>query len=69
MEQDFEINSQVKSWYVMEVFGAFKQVKPRSAADAFAQKILTNIPVHNGKRYEVGMLWANNNIEMPNSYS
>ena len=36
IEQDFELACQVKSWYDMESYGAFKQVDPRSAADARA---------------------------------
>ena len=68
MEQDFELASQVKSWYDMESYGAFKQVDPRSASDARAHDILGNTTVHNGKRYDVGMLWAEDNIELPNNY-
>ena len=68
MEQDFELASQVKSWYDMESYGALKQVDPRSAADARALDILENTTVHNGKKYDVGMLWAENNIELPNNY-
>ena len=49
MEQDFELASQVKSWYDMESYGALKQVDPRSAADAQALDILENTTVENGK--------------------
>ena len=68
MEQDFELAGQVKSWYDMESYGALKQVDPRSASDARAHEILENTTVHNGKRYDVGMLWAEDNIELPNNY-
>ena len=68
MEQDFELASQVKSWYDMESYGALKQVDPRSSSDARAQEILENTTVHNGKRYNVRMLWAEDNIELPNNY-
>ena len=68
MEQDFELASQVKSWYGMESYGALKQVDPRSTSDARAHDILENTTVHNGKRYNVGMLWAEDNIELPNNY-
>ena len=63
MEQDFELASQVKSWY-----DALKQVHPRYAADVRALDILENTTVHNGKRYNVGMLWAEDNIELPKNY-
>ena len=49
MDQDFELASQVKSWYDMQLYGALKQVDPRSAADARALDILENTTVHNGK--------------------
>ena len=39
MEQDFELASQVKSWYDMESCGALKQVDPRSSSDARAHEI------------------------------
>ena len=68
MEQDFELASQVKCWYDMESYGALRQVDPRSAVDARAHDILENTTVHNGKRYNIGMLWAEDNIELPNNY-
>ena len=68
MEQDFELASQVKSWYDMESYGTLKQVDPRSTSDARAHDILENPTVHNGKRYNVGMLWADDNIGLPNNY-
>ena len=68
IEHDKELTSQVKSWYDIESFGASKQVDPRSAADARAHKILENTTVHNGLRYDVGMLWAADNTKLPNNY-
>ena len=68
MEQDFELASQVKSWYDMESYGALKQVDPQSSSDARAHEILENTTVHNGKRHNVEMLWAEDNIELPNNY-
>ena len=68
MELDFELASWVKFWYDMKSYGALKQVDPRSASDARAHDILGNTTVHNGKRYDVGMLWAEDNIELPNYY-
>ena len=68
MKQDFELASQIKSWYDMEWYGALKQVDPRSAADARALYTLEDTTVHNGNRYDVGMLWAEDNIEMSKNY-
>ena len=33
-----------------------------------AQEILETTTFHNGQRYDVGMLWANDNGELPNNY-
>ena len=63
MEQDFELASQVKLWYDMESYGALKQVEPRSAADARELDSLEKTTVHNGRRYDVEMLWVEDNIE------
>ena len=52
----------------MESYGAYKQVDPRSAADARAQEILETITSHDSQRYNIGMLWADDNIQLPNKY-
>ena len=49
VEQDYESACQFKSWNDMELYGAFKQVDPRSAADARAQEILETTNFHNAK--------------------
>ena len=68
VEQDYELACQVKSWYDMESYGAYKPVDPRSAADARAHKILETTTFHNSQRYDVGMLWADDSIRLPNNY-
>ena len=68
IEHDNELASQVKSWYDIESFGANKQVDSRSAADARAHEILESTTIHNGLRYDAGMLWAADNIQLPNNY-
>ena len=52
----------------MDLYGAFKQVDPRSAADACAQEILETTSFHNGQRYDDGILWADDNIQLPNNF-
>ena len=68
IEHDNDLVSQVKSWYDIESFGANKQVDSRSAADARAHEILESTNLHNGLRYDVGMLWAADNTKLPNNY-
>ena len=52
----------------MELYGAYKQVDPRSAANARAQEIFETTTFRNGLRYDVGMFWADDNIQLPNDY-
>ena len=67
-ESDSKLADQLRSWYEMESFGAKKQVDPRSAADARALNILENTTYHDGSRYHVGMLWADEESTLPNNY-
>ena len=45
-DADSELGDQLRSWYGMESYGAFKHVDPRSAADARAEKILDRTTYH-----------------------
>ena len=68
IEQDFEPACRVNSWYDMNSYSAYKQVYPRSTADASAQETLETITFQYGQGYDVGMLWADDNIQLPNNY-
>ena len=52
----------------MESYGAMKQVDSRSAADARAENILVETTYHDWTRYQVGMLWADDESSLPNNY-
>ena len=52
----------------MELYGTYKQVDPHSAADARASKIFEETTFHDGKRYQVEMLWAKDGSSLPNNY-
>ena len=67
-ESDSKLADQLRSWYEMESFAAMKQVDLRSAADAKASKILQETTYHDGCRYQVGMLWADEESSLPNNY-
>ena len=66
--EDSSLTDQIKSWYELESYGAFKQVNARSAADKHALSILNSETVHNGERYIVPMLWIDSNVSLPNNY-
>ena len=59
---DSKLADQIRRWYDMQSYWAYKEAKPRSAADARAQKILQDTVYHDGCRYHVGMLWADDQI-------
>ena len=65
---DVLLADRVKSWYELESYGAYKNVDPRSAADQRAAKILETTTIHDGERYSVGMLWAEDDVQLPNNY-
>ena len=67
-DADSELAEQLRSWYDIESYGAFKQVDSRSAADARAEKILEATTYHDGSRYQVGMMWAEDESNLPNNY-
>ena len=62
------LTDQIKSWYKLEFYGAFKQVDARSAAHNYALSLLNSETVHNGERYIVPMLWIDSNVSLPNNY-
>ena len=65
---DISLTDQIKTWYELESYGAFKQVDARSAADKRALSILKTETVHDGERYTVPMLWSDNDVSLPNNY-
>ena len=65
-EQD--LVEQLRTWYELESYGAMKEVDPRSSADRRAVEILKKTTTHDGQRYQVGMLWANDDLDLPNNY-
>ena len=66
-EKDSILAEQLRSWYDMESYGAYKQVDSRSTADARAMKILEETTFNDGCRYQVGMLWADEESTLPNN--
>ena len=67
-ENDSILADQLRSWYDMESFGAYKQVDSRSAANAQGMKIREETTFNDGCRYQVGMLWADDESTLPNNY-
>ena len=66
--EDLSLAELVKSWYDLESYGSCVQADPHPTADKCANKILERTIVHEGERYSVGMLWATENVTLPNNY-
>ena len=67
-ELDSELADQLRSWYDIESYGAYKQEDSRSADDARALEIHEETTYHDGNRYHVRMLWAEADSSLPNNY-
>ena len=65
--EDMSLADQIKTWYELESYGAFKQVDARSAADKRALSVLKNEIFHDGDRYIVPMLWNDKKNTLPNN--
>ena len=59
---------QMKKWWEMETYASVCDVSGRSKEEMRAQAILEKTTKHNGERYEVGPLWADDNPNLPNNY-
>ena len=62
--EDVSLVEQVKSWYELESYGTYKQVNVRSSDDKRANKILEASTIHDGDRYAVGMIWAEDHSQL-----
>ena len=58
--EDVALADQVKKWYELESHGTFN--------DKRAQKVLDSTTIHDGSRCVVGMLWADDNIQLPDNF-
>ena len=66
--EDVSLVELVKSWYELESYGTYKQVDARWSDDKRANKFLEASTIHDGDRYAVGMLWAEDHSQLPNNY-
>ena len=65
--EDMSLADQIKTWYELESYGAFKQVDARSTADKRALSVLKNDTFLDGERYIVPMLWNDKESSLPNN--
>ena len=67
-EPEKDLVEQLRTWYELESYGSMKEVDPRSSADRRAVEILANTTTHDGQRYQVGLLCAIDDLDLPNNY-
>ena len=60
---------QVKSWWSMKSYASNCSVSGRSKEDERALEMLKATTNFDGERYEVGLLWKNAKLHLPNNYS
>ena len=60
--------NQMKKWWDMETYASVCDVSGRSKEEKRALSILERTTKHNGERKEVGLLWADDNPELPNNF-
>ena len=68
IEREKDLVEQLRTWYELESYGATKEVDTRSSADRRAVEILEKTTTHDGQRYQFGMLWVIDDLELPNNY-
>ena len=68
IEPEQDLVEQLRTCYKLESYGAMMEVASRSSADRRAVEILEKTTAHDGQRYQIGMLWANDDIDLPNNY-
>ena len=65
---DVELAQQIHKWWDMESYSTKCSVKSRSKADQRAEDVLKKTTKFNGSRYEVGLLWAEDDAHVPNNF-
>ena len=59
---------QLRKWWDMETYSSVCNVTGKSKEEERALSILEKSTKHNGERYEVGLLWADDEPILPNNY-
>ena len=58
----------MKKWWDMETYSSVCNVTGKSKEEKRALSILEKTTKRNGERYEVGLLWAEDELSLPNNY-
>ena len=60
--------NQMKKWWDMETYASVCDVSGRSKEEERALSILERTTKHNGERDEGSLMWADDNLDLPNNY-
>ena len=62
------LSEQMKKWWDKETYSTVCNVTGKSKEEKRALSIMEKTTKHNGERYEVGLLWAEDEPSLPNNY-
>ena len=62
-------DSFLQDWWTTESFGTKFEGSSRSQEDDCADKMMRNTLCNRGNRYEVGLLWRSDEVQMPDNFS
>ena len=62
------LSEQMKKWWDMQTYSSVCNVTGKSKEEKRALSLLEKTTRHNGQRYEIGILWAEDELSLPNNY-
>ena len=63
-----DLSYMMRDWWSTEAFGTYMAQPAMTPQDKRAQEILEKTTEHRGGKYEVGLLWQDSDVDMPDSY-
>ena len=63
-----QLANQMKKWWDMDTYASVCDVSGRSKEQKRALSLLERTTKHNGERYEVSLMWADDNHDLPNNF-
>ena len=64
-----DLSYMMRDWWSTEAFGTYMTQPAMTPQDKRAQEILEKTTEHRGGKYEVGLLWQDSDVDMPDSYA
>ena len=68
LTDDLKVAANIQSWWEIEPYASKINVVSQSKKQQQAQKFLESMTKFTEERYEVGMLWSDPELNLPNNY-